>query len=534
MAELSGVELEVFRHALAGVAEEMGVALRRAAYSPNIKERADCSAAVFDPDGEMVAQAEHIPVHLGAMPASVRAVLDTFGALRPGQQVCVNDPYLGGTHLPDLTIVAAVGSSEGDELLGYVANRAHHADVGGAAPGSMPATATDIAMEGIRIPPILIADAGGERDDVVRLIAANSRTPGERRGDLRAQFAANHVGARRLGELAGRMGTARLHEAMAAVCDYSDRRVRAAVAEIPDGCYRNSDVLEIGAGVTIRAAVTVAGDEVSIDFDGTDPQIPVNCNAVFAVTLSSAMFVFRMLTDPDAPPNAGCYRCLHVRAPEGSVVHATFPAPTAAGNVETSQRIVDVLLGAFAQAIPGWVPAASQGTMNNLLIGASGDRPFSYYETLGGGEGGTPGRPGMSGVHTGMTNTQNTPAEAMELDYPLRVWRYELRLSSGGAGAHPGGDGLIREVEVLADCTLTVQSERREHPPWGLGGGHSGAVGRNVLRRADGTEEDLPSKGTWPLRRGDRIRIEPPGGGGWGDSVTSSPHYPRVYRTIEE
>ncbi len=520
MAELSGVELEVFRHALAGVAEEMGVALRRAAYSPNIKERADCSAAVFDPDGEMVAQAEHIPVHLGAMPASVRAVLDTFGALRPGQQVCVNDPYLGGTHLPDLTIVAAVGSAEGDELLGYVANRAHHADVGGAAPGSMPATATDIAMEGIRIPPILVADAGGERDDVVRLIAANSRTPGERRGDLRAQFAANHVGARRLGELAGRLGAARLHEAMAAVCDYSDRRVRAAVAEIPDGCYRNSDVLEIGAGVTIRAAVTVAGDEVSIDFDGTDPQIPVNCNAVFAVTLSSAMFVFRMLTDPDAPPNAGCYRSLHVRAPEGSVVHATFPAPTAAGNVETSQRIVDVLLGAFAQAIPGRVPAASQGTMNNLLIGAGGEHPFSYYETLGGGEGGTPDRPGMSGVHTGMTNTQNTPAEAMELDYPLRVWRYELRSSSGGAGAHPGGEGLIREVEVLADCTLTVQSERREHPPWGLSGGGCGAVGRNILRRADGTVEELPSKGTWPLRRGDRIRIETPGGGGWGHPVT--------------
>jgi N-methylhydantoinase B len=517
VAELSGVELEVFRHALAGVAEEMGVALRRAAYSPNIKERADCSAAVFDPDGQMVAQAEHIPVHLGAMPASVRAVLDTYGGLRAGQQVCVNDPYLGGTHLPDLTIVGGV-FTDSQELLGYVANRAHHADVGGAAPGSMPASATDIAMEGLRIPPILIADAGGERDDVVRLIAANSRTPAERRGDLRAQFAANHVGARRLRELATRMGTRRLPEAMAAVCDYSDRRVRAAVREIPDGCYRCADVLEIGDGVTIRAAVTVAGDEVTVDFEGTDPQIPVNLNAVFAVTLSSAMFVFRMLTDPHAPPNAGCYRSLQVHAPEGSVVHARFPAPTAAGNVETSQRIVDVLLGCFAQAIPERVPAASQGTMNNLLIGASGggDQPFSYYETLGGGEGGTPSRAGMSGVHTGMTNTQNTPAEAMELDYPLRVWRYELRPSSGGAGRHPGGDGLIREVEALADCTLTVQSERREHPPWGLGGGHPGAVGRNVLRRADGTEVELSSKGTWQLRQGDRIRIETPGGGGWG------------------
>jgi N-methylhydantoinase B len=524
MAEMTAVELEVFRHALAGVAEEMGVALRRAAYSPNIKERADCSAAVFDRDGEMVAQAEHIPVHLGAMPASVRAVLDTYGELQAGQQVCVNDPYLGGTHLPDLTIVAAVGSPGG--LLGYVANRAHHADVGGAAPGSMPASATEIAMEGIRIPPILIADADGEREDVLRLIAANSRTPSERRGDLRAQFAANHVGAKRLRELASRMDPQRLWQAMAAVCDYSDRRVRAAVAQIPDGCYRYADVLEVGDGVMIRAAVTVAGDEVTIDFAGTDPQVPVNCNAVFAVTLSSAMFVFRMLTDPAVPPNAGCYRSLHVRAPEGSVVHARFPAPTAAGNVETSQRIVDVLLGAFAQAIPDRVPAASQGTMNNLLIGTgaiSSDvdcQAFSYYETLGGGEGGTPKRAGMSGVHTGMTNTQNTPAEAMELDYPLRVWRYELRSSSGGAGAHPGGDGLIREVEVLTDCTLTIQSDRRENPPWGLSGGRPGAVGHNFLRRADGTEEQLPGKGTWQVTRGDRIRIETPGGGGWGQPAT--------------
>lgn len=524
MAELSGVELEVFRHALAGVAEEMGVALRRAAYSPNIKERADCSAAVFDPDGQMVAQAEHIPVHLGAMPASVRAVLDTYPALRPGEQVCVNDPYLGGTHLPDLTIVAAVGGAVGgaEEPLGYVANRAHHADVGGAAPGSMPANATEIAMEGLRIPPILIAEHRGERGDVVRLIAANSRTPGERRGDLRAQLAANHVGARRLRELAARMGAPRLREAMAAVCDYSERRVRAAVRRIPDGCYRYHDVLEVGAGVTIRAAVTVTGDEVEIDFAGTDPQIPVNLNAVFAVTQSCAMFAFRMVTDPDAPPNAGCYRSLRVRAPEGSVVNARFPAPNAAGNVETSQRIVDVLLGCFAQAIPERVPAASQGTMNNLLIGTGGEAAFSYYETLGGGEGATPTRPGMSGVHTGMTNTRNTPAEAVELDYPLRVWRYELRSGSGGAGAHPGGEGLIREIEVLADCTLTVQSERREHPPWGLHGGHPGAVGRNILRRPSGTEVELPSKGTWPLRRGDRIRIETPGGGGWGsDSIST-------------
>lgn len=514
--ELSAVELEVFRHALSGVADEMGTAMRRAAYSPNIKERADCSAAVFDPDGEMVAQAEHIPVHLGAMPASVRAVLDAFPHLRPGQQVCVNDPYMGGTHLPDLTVVSGVYSHDGDELFGYVANRAHHADVGGAAPGSMPAGPTDVAMEGLRIPPLLVADASGERKDVVRLIAANSRTPAERRGDLRAQFAANHVGSARLRELAHRTGVQRLHQAMAAVCDYSDRRVRAAVRQIPDGCYRFDDVLEVGGGITIRAAVVVAGEQVTIDFDGSDPQAPVSCNAVFAVTLSSSMYVFRLLTDPDAPPNAGCYRALHVRAPQGSVVNAVFPAATAAGNVETSQRIVDVLLGAFAKALPGRVPAASQGTMNNIVIGASGTAPFSYYETLGGGEGATPSRDGMSGVHTGMTNTRNTPLEAVELDYPLRVWRYELRSGSGGRGQHIGGDGLVREIEALVDCTLTIQSERREHPPWGLAGGLPGRCGRNVLVRTDGSEEVVGSKGTWPLRRGERVRLETPGGGGWG------------------
>jgi N-methylhydantoinase B len=521
MNELSPVELEVFRHALAGVADEMGVALRRAAYSPNIKERADCSAAVFAPNGDMVAQAEHIPVHLGAMPASVRAVLDAFGEVPPGTQVCLNDPYMGGTHLPDLTIVSSVGDDEG-KLLGYVANRAHHADVGGAAPGSMPAIATEIAMEGIRIPPVVIAGTDGVREEIVRLIAANSRTPGERRGDLRAQFAANHAGARRLRELANRLGGHRLHAAMDAVCDYSDRRVRAAVRDIPDGRYEYEDILEIGDGVRIRATVAVTGDQVTVDFAGSDGQIPVNCNAVFAVTLSSAMFVFRMLTDPDAPPNAGCYRALDVQAPPGTVVHAEFPAPTAAGNVETSQRIVDVLLGAFAEAIPQRVPAASQGTMNNLLIGTSGDHSFSYYETLGGGEGATRDRPGMPGIHTGMTNTRNTPAEAVELDYPLRVWRYELRTGSGGVGEHRGGDGLVREIEALTDCVLTVQSERRKVPPRGRGGGQDGAVGRNILLRA-GRQEDLPSKGTWKLATGDRVRIETPGGGGWGEPTSNGP-----------
>ena len=519
--DLSAVQLEVVRHALAGVADEMGAALRRASYSPNIKERADCSAAVFDPDGQMVAQAEHIPVHLGAMPRSVQAAIARFGdRLRPGAQVMVNDPYAGGTHLPDLTLVSAVGDDEGT-LLGYVANRAHHADVGGAAPGSMPATATDIAMEGLRIPPILIAVDGEIRDDLIDLIAANSRTPQERRGDLRAQFAANHVGALRLRELAGRYGVEGLHTAMQEVCDYSERRVRAAIADIPDGTYRARDVLELADDTDVEIAVTltVRGEEVTADFAGTGDQVPANLNAVLAVTASSAYFVLRMLTDPEAPPNAGCYRPLTLRAPERSIVDARHPAPVAAGNVETSQRIVDVLLAAFAQALPDRVPAASQGTMNNLLLGASEPVAFSYYETLGGGEGATPARDGQSGIHTGMTNTENTPAEAIELDYPLRIWRYELRPDSGGGGDHRGGDGLVREIEVLAEhATLTLQTERRRHAPWGLHGGQDGAVGRNVLVRRDGREEeDLGAKGTWRLGQGDRVRVETPGGGGWNE-----------------
>jgi N-methylhydantoinase B len=518
---MSAVELEVVRHALAGVADEMGIALQRSAYSPNIKERVDCSAAVFGPDREMVAQAEHIPVHLGAMPGSVAAAFESMGGdLEPGIAILLNDPYMGGTHLPDLTLIEGVYDDAGD-LLGYVANRAHHADVGGAAPGSMPADATEVAMEGVRIPPTVVADADGVREDVLRLVAANSRTPDERMGDLRAQFAANHVGARRLRELADRLGVDGLLRAMDEVRDYSERRVREAVRGIEDGTYSFEDVLEVGGDVTIRVEVTVDGDRVVADFDGTDPQVPVNVNAVRAVTVSCSYFVFRMLTDPDAPPNSGCYRPLEVRTPEGSVVDASFPAPTAAGNVETSQRIVDVLLGAFAQALPDVVPAASQGTMNNLLLGASEPVAYSYYETLGGGEGGTPHRAGQSGIHTAMTNTKNTPAEAVELAYPLRVWRYELRSGSGGDGEHPGGEGLVREIEVLEDAMLTIQSERREHAPWGLAGGSDGAVGRNLVIRSDGTEEELGSKGTWQLETGDRVRIETPGGGGWGEPAPS-------------
>lgn len=512
---MDAVALELARHALAGVAEEMGVALRRAAYSPNIKERADCSAAVFAPDGTMVAQAEHIPVHLGSMPASVAAALARFGdRLTPGTQVLLNDPYAGGTHLPDLTLVAAVGDADG-VCIGFVANRAHHADVGGAAPGSMPATATDIAMEGIRIPPVIVA-ADGDASGVLEVVAASSRTPGERRGDLRAQFAANHVGAVRLAELAGRYGRDGLDAAMRGVCAYAERRVRAAVSAIPDGVYRAVDHLELDVPCAIAVELTVDGQTLTADFSASSPQVRAPLNAVQAVTVSSAAFVLRMLTDPEAPPNAGCYRPLVVRTRPGTIVDAVPPAPVAGGNVETSQRIVDVLLAAFAEALPDRVPAASQGTMNNLLLGAA-DPAFSYYETIAGGEGATPERAGMSGVHTGMTNTRNTPAEALELAYPLRVRRAELRRDAAGAGTHPGGQGVVREVEVTCDeAVLTLQTERRRRAPAGRAGGRDGAVGRNLRIGVDGSAEELAAKGQWVLTRGQRIRVETPGGGGWG------------------
>lgn len=513
---MDAVALEVLRHALDGAAEEMGVALLRSAFSPNIKERLDCSAAVFAPDGEAVAQAAHIPVHLGSMPASVAAARATLGTrMAPGTVVVVNDPWAGGTHLPDLTVVSVVASAEG-EVLGLVANRAHHADVGGAAPGSMPADARDVAAEGLRLPPLVLADADGVRKDVVELIVANSRTPDERRGDLRAQLAANHVGGMRLRALTARMGADAFAGGIVAVRDHAERRVRAALAALDDGVAEAADVLEVGDGARLHARVTIAGDELEVDLTGCDDQVDVNLNAVAAVARSAALYVLRLVVDPGAPANAGGERPLRVVTRPGSIVDASWPSPVAAGNVETSQRIVDVILRALASLLPERVPAASQGTMNNLLLGASAPTPFSYYETIGGGEGATPWRDGMSGVHTHMTNTRSTPAEAVELAYPLRVRRAELRPGTGGAGRFSGGDGAVREVEVLADCVLTLQGERRERGPWGLAGGADGAPGRDTLVHPDGTEEALPAKGTRAVAAGSRVRVETPGGGGWG------------------
>ncbi|HEX2027545.1 MAG TPA: hydantoinase B/oxoprolinase family protein [Nitriliruptorales bacterium] len=523
------VTLEVTRNALVGIAEEAGAALRRTAYSPNIKERADCSTALFDPDGALVAQAEHIPVHLGAMPASVAAALGTFDDLAPGDQVLVSDPYAGGTHLPDWTMVAPV--RPGGRLLAFVATRAHHADVGGAAPGSMPAGANEIFAEGLRIPPIKLFREGQEDHDLVSLLTFNSRTPRERRGDLRAQAGANQLAARRVLELIDRLGrdgadgAGLLLEAMAATQDHAERAVRSALADVPDGTYRFEDHLD-DDGVTdeplpIRATVTVDGDALAIDFEGTAAQSEGNVNAPFAVTLSCCYFVLRAVVAPDVPANAGAYRPLEVTAPEGSLVHPRPPAAVSAGNVETSQRIVDVLLGALAGALPDRVPAASQGTMNNTLLGGPDPRDgehFAYYETLAGGQGARPYADGMSGVHTHMTNTRNTPVEAFEVAYPVRVVEYRLRDGSGGAGRYRGGDGLRRTLEVLGErATCSLLTDRRRRGPWGLDGGEDGAPGRNLLLR-DGEERTLPSKVTVTLRRGDRVVVETPGGGGYGRS----------------
>jgi N-methylhydantoinase B/oxoprolinase/acetone carboxylase alpha subunit len=528
---LDPAALQVLISRLTGVAEEMGAVLRRAAFSPNIKERADCSAALFTADGEMLVQAEHIPVHLGSMPASVRAALDAFGdGIPPGGQVVLNDPFAGGTHLNDVTLVAPC--RVGGRLVGWAANRAHHADVGGAAPGSIPADAIEIQQEGLRIPPTLLDDG------VRRLLLANSRTPGERVGDLAAQEGANLVGVERLATLAD--------APLAEVVDYGERRMRAALADLPDGTWRATDVLDsTGAApdqqrpARIAVGVTVAGDEVTFDFAGTDPQARGNVNAVEAVTVSAVAYALRSAVDPTIPANGGAMRPVRVVVPAGSIVAARPPAAVGAGNVEVSQRIADVCLAALAAPCPARVPAAGQGTMNNLLVGGNG---WVYYETVAGGQGGRPnaagtsgvhtgmantvaavlqsnsGQPGQSGIHTGMTNTRNTPIEALERTFPLRVLRYRLRRGSGGAGRAPGGEGIERDLQVLEDCTVSLITERRVSRPWGLWGGEPGAPGENWLL-PDGDEsraERLPDKCTVRLRAGDVLRMLTPGGGGWG------------------
>lgn len=511
-APVGPIELEVARHAFAAVADEMGAVLRRTAYSPNIKERADCSAAVFADDGELLAQAEHIPVHLGSMPASVRAVLDAVdGQIEPGVQYAVNDPFAGGTHLNDLTLVRGV--TIGDDLVGFVANRAHHADVGGDAPGSMPADAADVAREGHRVPPCRAVVDGEWLAAFRDPFLAATRTPAERLGDLSAQLGANEVGARRILELAQRLGPRRFARQAAAVRDYGERRMRAALAHLPDGTWSFTDHME-GADQLHPISVTVAieHDELHADFTGTAHQVAANFNAVRAVTRSCLYYAVRVATDPAIPANGGCERPLTLTTPPASLVDAQPPVAVAAGNVETSQRIADVLLGALAQAAPERIPAASQGTMNNILVGGEG---FAYYETVAGGQGARPGRAGQSGIQTGMTNTRNTPIESLEAHYPFRVRRTTL-WDSGGAGTYRGGDGIERELEFLAPATVSLIGERRRVPPWGLAGGQPGRCGEDWLIAADGGRERLPAKSTFTVSAGDRLLVRTPGGGGWG------------------
>ncbi len=499
MSGLDPITLQVMIGGLRAACDEMGAALIRSAYSANIKERHDCSTALFDAGGELVMQAEHIPVHLGSMPDAVAAVLGERH--EPGRAWILNDPYRGGTHLPDITLISPVFIA--GELFGFAASRAHHADVGGPTPGSMPAFSKTLADEGVVIPPTRATPAELER------LANLMRSPHQRRADLRAQQAANRIGELRLTELAERHGAELLRTGMAEILAYSERRTRAALAALPDGAYRAEDVLEDDGAererdVVLRVAATIAGERLRLDFSGTDPQLDGNLNCPLSVTKSAAFFAVRVLTDPEAPPSAGAHRPIEVIAPPGCLLNAEFPAAVAAGNVETSSRVADLVIAALAGARP--VPAQGQGTMNNLTLA---NEDFTYYETLGGGQGACPEADGPSAIHVAMSNTLNTPVEALETEFPLRVRELSLRQGSGGEGARRGGEGLVREIEALAPMRFTLISERRRHRPRGQGGGEDGAAGRNLLNGAP-----LPSKSEGDLKPGDRLRIETPGGAG--------------------
>ena len=563
------VELEIFKNLYHSIAEEMGAALRRTAFSPNIKERRDYSCAVFNGAGEVIAMGDHMPVHLGSMPMSVRAAIDA-GAMESGDMVMLNDPFRGGTHLPDITLVAPVyveergprGRGHTGKVRGpgrprhilpdfYVASRAHHADVGGAYPGSM-GLCREIYQEGVRVPPVKLMRAGEIDADVLAMLLNNVRTPEEREGDLGAQIAACHTGAERLCAICSRYGMERARRAAGDLLDYSEELMRAFLQRLPAGGYRAEDFLDgdgiserpikIAVGVTVHQrekkrrqdAIATAGEGagatrgrgrprhmVTVDFTGSDPQVEGSVNAVAAITYSACFYVFRCLLAEDVPAAAGLMRPIQVIAPAGTIVNARPPAAVAGGNVETSQRIVDVVLRALAQAIPDRIPAAASGTMNNLTIGGIDPRtgePFAYYETIAGGMGARPGKAGVSGVHTHMTNSLNTPAEALEYAYPLRVRRYSLRPVSGGEGKFRGGDGIVREIEVLTDCEVTLLADRRTRGPWGLSGGADGAPGKTFITRHDGSIEPMPGKFSARLRKGERITIESPGGGGWGQA----------------
>ena len=526
------IELEIFKNIFHSIAEEMGAALRRTAFSPNIKERRDYSCAVFDRRAQVIAMGDHMPVHLGSMPMSVRAVLDRI-ALAPGDVAMLNDPFAGGTHLPDITLVAPVFISRNKFPDFFVASRAHHADIGGTYPGSM-GLCREIYQEGLRIPPVRIMRSGKIEPDVFAFLLNNVRTPEEREGDLGAQIAACHTGEQRLREICKRYGLARATRAANDLLEYSEDMMRAFLDRVPAGAYKAEDFLDndgitdqpIKILVNLRFAKKVkrsggssAPAIMTVDFTGSDPQVQGSVNAVEAITYSACFYVFRCLLAEDVPATAGLMRPIKVIAPERTVLNARPPAAVAGGNVETSQRIVDVLLRALSLAMPDRIPAAASGTMNNLTIGGIDLRtgePFAYYETIAGGMGARPTKPGVSGVHTHMTNSLNTPVEALEYAYPFRVRQYSLRPESGGQGLHRGGDGIIREIEVLTDSEVTLLADRRKRGPYGLNGGLEGSPGKQSLIKANGSSQDLSGKFNLPLRKSERIRIETPGGGGWG------------------
>jgi N-methylhydantoinase B len=518
--QLDPVALAVMNHRLAAIAEEMGVVLGQSGYSPNIKERRDYSCALFDGGGELVAQAAHIPVHLGSTPLSVRAAIARL-ELGPGDVAALNDPFAGGTHLPDVTVVMPVFLRGQKTAFAYVANRAHHADIGGMAPGSM-ALATEIYQEGFRLPPVKLMVGGKPARDVFELFLANTRVREEREGDLRAQIAALQVGAERTRALAATVGPADVAAAMEALKDYASRLMRAALRTIKPGTYSAEDCLDDdgwGTGpIPLRVTINIGGGRALVDFSGSAPQVRGSVNANYAVTLSATFYVMKCLAAEAVPANEGLMRPIRLIAPEGTIVNALPPAAVAGGNVETSQRIVDVLFRALADAAPERVPAASSGSMSNLTIGGYDkfrSRHFSYYETIAGGVGAAPGHPGASGLHTHMTNTLNTPIEALEAYYPMRITEYRIRRGSGGHGEYDGGDGLVRELECLVESNVSLLTERRATAPWGLHGGGAGEVGLNSLIH-NGTQSKLAGKANIQLAPGDRIRIETPGGGAWG------------------
>jgi len=516
MPEALSLQLDIFRNLFVSIADEMGIVLRRTSFSPNIKERRDYSCAVYDASGQTVAMGDHMPVHLGAMPASVEEAIRA-GPIEPGDFVILNDPFRGGTHLPDITAVSGVFLEEDPRPAFYVCSRAHHSDVGGMSPGSMP-LAREIYQEGLRIPPVKLLKRGQTDEEILALLLANVRTPEERRGDLGAQIAAHRVGERRLLAAVAKYGRSELDRRIADLQDYTERLLRARLAQIPAGVYRFEDFLD-DDGITespirIHCSLTLDGAGAALDFTASDAQVSGSVNANRAVTISAAMYCFRCLVADDVPYNAGLMRPLRILTRPGSIVDAQPPASVAGGNVETSQRITDVVLGALAQALPDQIPAASSGTMNNLTLGGIDPRsglPFAYYETIAGGMGARPNSPGLHAVHTHMTNSLNTPVEASERLLPLRLRRYSVRRGSGGRGRFPGGDGIVKEFEFLTDTQVTILSDRRRRGPYGLAGGQPGSPGRNRLNG-----KRLPSKVRFDCRAGDILTIETPGGGGWG------------------